>query len=110
MDNVAVISLKFSGRVSKDPPGIGLVDEVHVIASDLLGRRGQVVEVQVRNGARPVGVDSWHVHPRHEWSSEGVEETVFGLIDTGDTEDVVDVIDDGDAGVGNEVRGRVAET
>ena len=57
---------------------------------------------------RPVGVDVRHVHPRGVGFGEGVEETLFGLVDLGDTEDVVDVADDRHAGVGDEVGRRVA--
>ena len=43
--------------------GVGLVDEVHVVARHLFGRSGEVVEVIIRYAAGPVGVDLRHVHP-----------------------------------------------
>ena len=64
--------------------GVGLVDEVHVVARDLLGRRGQVVEVEVVDGFGPVGVDLRHVHPGHEGAREGVQQAFFRLVDLGD--------------------------
>ena len=87
--------------------GVGLVDEVHVVAGDLLGRGGEVVEVEVGDGARPVGVDVRHVHPGGEGAGEAVEETFRGLVDLGDAQDVVDVGDDGQAGLGNQIGGGV---
>ena len=89
--------------------GVSLVDEVHVVAGDLLGGRGQVVEVEVVDGSGPVGVDLGHVHPGHEGASEGVQEAFFGLVDLGDAQDVVDVGDDRQAFVGNEEGGGVAD-
>ena len=52
--------------------GVGLVDEIHVIAGDLFGGGGEVVEVEVGDAARPVGVDLGHVHPGGEGAGEGV--------------------------------------
>lgn len=89
--------------------GVGVVDEVHVVARDLLGRGGQVVEVDVGHVGRPVGVDGRHVHPGHEGAGEGVEEPFGGLVDFGDAEDVVDVGDDGEALRGDEVGCCVAD-
>ena len=88
--------------------GVRLVDEIHVIARDLLGRGGQVVEVEVRDTARPVGVDIRHVHPRRKRTRERVQQTFLGLVDFGDAEDIVNIVDDGEAGRGHEVSGRVA--
>lgn len=74
---------------------VGFVDEVHVVAGDLFGGGGQVVEMEVGYRARPVGIDGGHVLPLHEGAGEGVEETFFGLVDLGNAQDVVDVGDDG---------------
>ena len=76
---------------------VRLVDEVHVVSRHLFGRGGEVVEVEIRDAARPVGVDLRHVHPGREGASEGVEEAFFGFVDFGDAEDVVDVVDDREA-------------
>ena len=59
------------------------------------------MEVEVGDGARPVGVDVRHVHPGGERAGEAVEETLFGLVDLGHAQDVVDVGDDGQAGLGH---------
>lgn len=72
---------------------VRLVDEVHVVSRHLFGRGGEVMEVEVRDAARPVGVNFRHVHPRREGAGEGVEEAFFRLVDFGDAEDVIDVVD-----------------
>ena len=56
----------------------------------------------------PVGVDGGHVHPRGEGAGERVEQTLGRFVDFRHAEDVVDVGDDGQAGGGDEVGGRVA--
>lgn len=93
--------------------GVGGVDELLVVAGDLLGQRGEVVEVcglvvdgEVRG---PVRVDGGHVEPGHVGAREGVEDDLGGGPDLGDAQDVVDVADDGEASGGNEVGGRVAD-
>ena len=86
---------------------VGLVDEIHIIASDLLGGGGQVVEVKVRNRARPIGVDIRHVHPGHERAGEGVEQALLGFVDFGNAKDVVNIGDDAQPGLGDEVGGGI---
>jgi len=87
---------------------VGFVDEVHVVARSLLGRGCQVVEMHVGDATGPVRVDARHIRPLHEGFGEGVQQAEFGFVDLGDSEDVVDVGDDGQAGGGNEVGGCVA--
>ena len=77
---------------------VRLVNKVHVIPRDLLGGRRQVVEMKVGDAARPIGIDVGHVHPRSEWTREGIEETFFWLVDLGDPKNVVNVGDDREAG------------
>ena len=64
--------------------------------------------MEVGDGARPVGVDVRHVHPGGEGAGEAVEEALLGLVDLGDPQDVVDVGDDGQAGLRHQVGGSVA--
>jgi len=64
--------------------------------------------VEVGDGAGPVGVNLRHVHPRREGAGEGVEEALLGLVDLGDAEDVVDVVDDRQPLGRDEVGGCVA--
>lgn len=52
---------------------VGLVDELHVVPRRLFRRRGQVVEVEVGQAARPVGIYLWHVHPGSEGPGERVQ-------------------------------------
>ncbi len=59
--------------------------------------------MKVGDAAGPVGVDVGHVHPGGEWPRKGVEEAFFWLVDFSDTKDVVDVVDDCEAGRGDEV-------
>lgn len=88
--------------------GVGFVDEVHVVARDLFRGGGEVVEVEVGDGARPVGVDVRHIFPLDKRPSEGVEETFFRLIDFRDAENIVDVANDCHARRRDEVSGRIA--
>ena len=76
---------------------VRLVDELHVGAGDLLGQRGQVVEVDTGRGRGPVCVDIGHVHPWGEGARKGVDDAFFGLIDLGHAQDVVDIGDDAKA-------------
>ena len=89
--------------------GVCLVDEVHVVAGYLLGGCGQVVEVEVWDRFRPIGVDLGHVHPRGERAGEGIQQPFFRLVDLGYAQDIVDVRDDGKAFVGNEEGGGIAD-
>ena len=66
------------------------------------------MEVKVGNAARPVGVDVRHVHPRRKRARERVQQPFFGLVDFGNAQDVVDVVDNGQTGRGNEVGGCVS--
>ena len=86
---------------------VGAVDELHVDPRRLLRRRGQVVEVEVRDGAGPVRVHVRHVQPRREGPGEGVEEALLGQVDLGEPQDVVDVADDGQTLGRHQVRRRV---
>jgi hypothetical protein len=93
----------------KGAAGVGLVDEVHVVAGCLLGGGGQVVEVRVvGEGARPVGVDLGHVLPLHKGARKGIEEALLGVVDLGDAQDVVNVGDERDALGGDEEGGGVS--
>lgn len=88
--------------------GIGVVDVGHVLPRRLLGGGGEVVEMGVCQGSRPVTVDIRHVHPGDEGIREGVIEAVFRVVDLGDAQDIVDVGDDGQPGGGDEVGGCIA--
>ena len=61
----------------------------------------------IRQESRPIGVDFRHVHPGDEGLGEGVVEAVFRVVDLGYAQDVVDVGDDRETGVGDEIGGGV---
>lgn len=83
--------------------GISLVNEIHVVSSNLLGSGCQVMEMHGRNAFGPVSVDIWHVHPLDKRSRERIEEALFRIIDLGDSQDVVNIADDSQALVGDEI-------
>lgn len=91
------------GAIVKGAARVGFVYEVHVVARDLLRGGGQVVEMHVGDAAGPVRVDAGHVRPLHEGFGEGIQQAELGFVDLGDSEDVVNVGDDGQACGGNEV-------
>ena len=64
--------------------------------------------MKIRHRARPVGVNSRHIHPRHEGARERVQQPLGGFVDLGDAQDVVDVGDDGQALRRHQVRRRVS--
>ncbi len=86
------------GTRIKGTTGIGLVDKVHVISGHLLGGCGEVVEMKVWDAAGPVGIDVGHVHPGGKRTRKGVQQAFLWLVDFSDAKDVVNVIDDGEAG------------
>jgi hypothetical protein len=89
--------------------GVGLVDEVHVETGALLRSSGEVMEMRaVRQGARPVGIDIGHVHPWCERTSKRVQQALLGIVDLGDTQNVINVRDKGDSLVGHQESGGVA--
>ena len=63
--------------------------------------------MEVRILGRPLSIDVGHVFPCLEVLGKGVQQTVFGLIDLGHPEDVVDIGDDGHALRRDEIRRRV---
>ena len=65
--------------------GIGLVDEVHVVASHLLRSGSQVVEMEIWNAARPIGVDIRHIHPLRERASKRIQESLLWIVYLGNT-------------------------
>ena len=74
-----------------------LVDEVHVIARHLLRRGSEVVEMEVGDAPRPIGIDFWHIHPRDKRTSEGIEQTLGWFVNLGHAQNIVDVRNDGEA-------------
>lgn len=82
---------------------VGLVDELHVIPRHLFGGGGEVVEMDVRHAARPVGVDAGHVHPRGKRAGERIQQTFLGLVDLGHAKDIINIRNDGDAGLWHEI-------
>ena len=100
---------EIEGSSVKGAARVGLVDEVHVIASDLLGGRRQVVEMDVWDGTRPIGVDLGHVFPLDEGAGEGIKEAFFGLVNLRYAEDIIDVANDGKSGGRNEIGGCIAD-
>ena len=97
------------GACVEGAAGVGGVDELHVVPCDLLGCRGEVVEVEIWKAGGPIGVDFGHVFPGCEGAREGVEEAFLGFVDFGYAEDVIDVADYCEAAVGDEVGGAVAQ-
>ena len=92
---------------------VGGEDELLVVAGDLLGQGGEVVEVCGALGygqvLRPVRVDGRHVEPGDVGAREGVEDYLGRQPDPRDAQDVVDVAHDGQALRWHEVGGRVAD-
>jgi hypothetical protein len=88
--------------------GVMGVGEVHVSSGDLLGGGGQIVEMHVGQTLAPVGVDVGHVLPGDVLLGERVEQTLRRLVDLCDTEDIINITDNGETGSGYEVSGRVA--
>ena len=70
---------------------VSLIDEVHVVAGHLFWSRSQVMEVEVWDAARPIGVDIRHVHPLRERTSKGVQETFLGIVYLGNAQDIIDI-------------------
>lgn len=60
--------------------------------------------MHVRKADRPIPIDVWHILPRRERLGKRVEQTFFGLINLGNTEDIVNVGHDGQSGRGYQVR------
>ncbi len=85
----------------KGPERVRLVDVLHVGSRRLLRSRGEVVEVEIVNCRRPVGVDLRHVLPRRVWPCERVKKTLLWIVDLGDAEDIIDIRDNRESGRGD---------
>ena len=68
----------------------------------------QIVNVQALDHILPSGHDGGHVHPRDIWSGERVLQSLFGLVDLCDAQNVVNVSNEGDSLGRNQVGGRIA--
>lgn len=62
---------------------VRLVDELHIVPRHLFGGRRQIVKMDIRHCARPVGVDGGHVHPRGKRTGERIQQTLLGLVNLG---------------------------
>ena len=62
------------------------------------------------NAVTPIAVNVGHVLPWCEWASEGVEQSLGRLVNFGDTENVIDIADDGQTGGRDQVCSSVSES
>lgn len=81
----------------KAPQRVIRINKRLVELSDLDGGCRQVVDVQTFDLVLPLGHDGWHVHPWYVRKSKRVLQPLCGLIDLRDSQDVVNVGNEGDS-------------
>lgn len=91
----------------KRATGVRLVDEFHIISCHLFGGCRQVVEMDVRYAARPVGVNVGHVHPWGERTRERVQQAFLRLVDLGHPQNIINVRNDRDPRRWHEIGGGI---
>jgi hypothetical protein len=78
--------------------GIGVTKETY-----------KVVEMRIREAPGPVAVDFWHLLPSCEWAGERIEYPLVRLVDLGDTQNVVNVGNEGESLRRHKVGSRISD-